>query len=305
MAVLIEKRSIKGLIDKVNNTSSGKKKILKYLLYLLRKYGNVIQQCPSSSTSAQQEESQHEFIDGCGSPEPPQEYKCPISMRLMYDPVIIASGRTFERIWIERWFNEGNDTCPITNTKLDHSSVTPNSAVKDLITKWSSKHEIIVPNPCLQSFPASISRSISSCSGSIASFGSFMDDLSLQVSSVSIRSSNMSCESDFSDNNGDNELNELVQANAESQNSHSCANSHKNALDVLCTFAELSWDSQSKAVEEVKNKLESNDQEYLWVTSDDYVSILIKFMSDARELCDIKAQKKGAEVLLAILSKNR
>ncbi|PON40884.1 Coatomer beta subunit, partial [Parasponia andersonii] len=305
LAVLIEKRSIKRLIDTVNATSPRKKKILKYLLYLLRKYGNVIWQCQNNSTSVQQEESQHEFIDDCGSPEPPQEFKCPISTRLMYDPVIIACGKTFERMWIERWFNECNDTCPITSTKLDHLTVTPNSAMKGLITTWCSKHEIIIPNPSLQPFPASISRS-RTCSGSIASFSSFMDDLHLQVSNVSIRFSDTSCGSDLSDNNGDSEFKSgIVQMNGDSQNSHSSACSHENVLGLLKTFAELSWESQCKAVEDVKNKLEGNDQEYLWATSKNYVNPLIKFMNDARELCDIKAQREGAEVLLAILDKNR
>ena len=32
----------------------------------------------------------------------------------MSDPVIICSGQTYERVCIEKWFSEGNDTCPKT-----------------------------------------------------------------------------------------------------------------------------------------------------------------------------------------------
>ncbi|KAJ0432083.1 putative U box domain, armadillo-like helical, Zinc finger, RING/FYVE/PHD-type [Helianthus annuus] len=38
-------------------------------------------------------------------PVPPDELRCPISLQLMYDPVIIASGQTYERICIENVAN--------------------------------------------------------------------------------------------------------------------------------------------------------------------------------------------------------
>ncbi|EXB91931.1 U-box domain-containing protein 5 [Morus notabilis] len=298
LAVLIEKRTINRLLDNINDTASRKKKILKYLLFLLRKYGNMIWQCQGNST---QEAPRREFIDDCDSSEPPDEFKCPISMRLMYDPVIIDSGRTFERIWIERWFNDGNETCPVTHKKLDHLSLTPNSAMKSIIAKWCLKHEFTVSDPCLQSFPASLSRSRTSCSSSIPSFRSYMDDLHLQVSSVSICSSNTTCGSHLSENNENELKNGIVQINEESQNS---AQSHDKTLGVL-NFAELSWESQCKAVEDVKTQLEGRDQADLSANSYDYVDSLIKFTKDASKLSDVKAQREGAEALLAIFSKNR
>uniref|UniRef100_A0A803NN33 RING-type E3 ubiquitin transferase n=1 Tax=Cannabis sativa TaxID=3483 RepID=A0A803NN33_CANSA len=305
LAVLIEKRSIKRLIDKVGDSSKTRKKILHYLLNLLRKHGNVILQCQSNSTTSAEELL--DYDDQCvSSPEPPQEFKCPISGRLMYDPVIIASGKTFERIWIERWFDECNHTCPITNTKLDHMLVTPNCAMKALITKWCSIYEILIPNPCLQPFPASISRLKISGYSSIVSFGSSMGHLKLQISNVSIHSSSNSCGSDLSGSAGNYDFkNGVIQMNSESQNSHSSDCSHGNVLGLIFKFAEISWESQCKVVEDVKEKLYSSDQGYLWTTSDDYVNPLIKFMNKARELCNLKAQREGAEVLLAILTKNR
>jgi hypothetical protein len=35
---------------------------------------------------------------------PPEELRCPISLQLMSDPVIVASGQTYERVCIEKWF---------------------------------------------------------------------------------------------------------------------------------------------------------------------------------------------------------
>jgi hypothetical protein len=35
---------------------------------------------------------------------PPEELRCPISLQLMSDPVIVSSGQTYERVCIEKWF---------------------------------------------------------------------------------------------------------------------------------------------------------------------------------------------------------
>lgn len=42
----------------------------------------------------------------------PDEFRCPISLDLMRDPVIIASGHTYNRNSIAQWINSGHQTCP-------------------------------------------------------------------------------------------------------------------------------------------------------------------------------------------------
>lgn len=78
-------------------------------------------------------------------PAVPEEFRCPISLQLMSDPVIICSGQTYERVCIEKWFSEGNDTCPKTQQKLSYLFVTPNYCVKGLIGSWCEKNGIRVP----------------------------------------------------------------------------------------------------------------------------------------------------------------
>lgn len=73
-------------------------------------------------------------------PIPPEELRCPISLQLMYDPVIIASGQTYERICIEKWFSDGHGTCPKTQQQLSHLCLTPNYCVKGLIASWCEQH---------------------------------------------------------------------------------------------------------------------------------------------------------------------
>ncbi|KAJ0428097.1 putative U box domain, armadillo-like helical, Zinc finger, RING/FYVE/PHD-type [Helianthus annuus] len=78
-------------------------------------------------------------------PVPPDELRCPISLQLMYDPVIIASGQTYERICIEKWFENGHNTCPKTHQTLAHLCLTPNYCVKGLVANWCEQNGILVP----------------------------------------------------------------------------------------------------------------------------------------------------------------
>ncbi|KAE8100253.1 hypothetical protein FH972_018169 [Carpinus fangiana] len=320
-AVLLEKRSIRRLLDTVSGKDPIKEKILKFLFYLLSKYGEIIGQGWNVSTVVQHDKSSYQSIEpeqhaenaldetranDSGAPELPAEFKCPISMRLMYDPVIIASGKTFERFWIEKWFNEGNKTCPVTHMKLDNLYLTPNSAMKGLISKWSSELGLTIPDPCLEAHFASLSSLKSQSSNSIASFGSSMNQLCLQISSVSLCSSVTNYGSEMSDDKSDESFGHRPsQMNAESQGFHHSADCYDNMLASLSRLSSLSWGSQCKTVGDVKDQLQDNNQACRNAISISCIKPLIKFLKDAQESSDVKAQRDGAEVLLAILNENR
>ncbi|KAK8449050.1 hypothetical protein SEVIR_7G153600v4 [Setaria viridis] len=84
-------------------------------------------------------------------PLPPEELRCPISLQLMYEPVVIASGQTYERACIEKWFNSGNTTCPKTRKQLPQLSVTPNYCIKGLIASWCEQNGVLVPSAAPES----------------------------------------------------------------------------------------------------------------------------------------------------------
>ncbi|XP_061368165.1 U-box domain-containing protein 9-like [Gastrolobium bilobum] len=67
----------------------------------------------------------------------PDEFKCPLSMDLMRDPVIVASGQTYDKPFIQKWLNAGNRTCPQTHQVLSHTVLTPNHLIREMIEKWS------------------------------------------------------------------------------------------------------------------------------------------------------------------------
>ncbi|KAI3741176.1 hypothetical protein L1987_58843 [Smallanthus sonchifolius] len=71
----------------------------------------------------------------------PQDFRCPISMELMKEPVIISTGVTYERKNIEKWFfGYKKKTCPATMQNIENFSVTPNHTLKRLILVWQNSH---------------------------------------------------------------------------------------------------------------------------------------------------------------------
>ncbi|KAL8035056.1 hypothetical protein ABFX02_12G072700 [Erythranthe guttata] len=75
----------------------------------------------------------------------PDDFRCPISLELMRDPVIVATGQTYERSYIQRWIDCGNTTCPKTRQKLHHLTLTPNYVLRSLISNWCVKHNVDQP----------------------------------------------------------------------------------------------------------------------------------------------------------------
>ncbi|KAL7118441.1 hypothetical protein ACP275_02G001400 [Erythranthe tilingii] len=75
----------------------------------------------------------------------PHEFLCPISLEIMADPVIIATGQTYERESIQKWLNSGHRTCPKTGQKLTYMAVAPNFALRNLILQWCEKNNYNLP----------------------------------------------------------------------------------------------------------------------------------------------------------------
>ncbi|CAK9166858.1 unnamed protein product [Ilex paraguariensis] len=63
----------------------------------------------------------------------------------MRDPVIVATGQTYERSYIQRWIDCGNTSCPNTQQKLQNFTLTPNYVLRSLITQWCTNHNIEQP----------------------------------------------------------------------------------------------------------------------------------------------------------------
>ncbi|KAJ8485219.1 hypothetical protein OPV22_017704 [Ensete ventricosum] len=66
----------------------------------------------------------------------PADFRCPISLELMRDPIVVATGQTYDRESIVRWIGSGHATCPKSGQALPHLELLPNRALKNLIARW-------------------------------------------------------------------------------------------------------------------------------------------------------------------------
>ena len=76
--------------------------------------------------------------EGAAESEVPPELQCPLSFEVMEDPVICASGQTYERSAIEKWFAMGKRTDPMSGAVLEHTHLVPNVAVRSMCRRHSS-----------------------------------------------------------------------------------------------------------------------------------------------------------------------
>lgn len=112
------------------------------------------------------------------SPVIPDDFRCPISLELMKDPVIVSTGQvkyimhfiafatyvfeifgsdfllvciffsslqTYERSCIQKWLEAGHKTCPKTQQSLMHTALTPNYVLKSLIALWCESNGVELP----------------------------------------------------------------------------------------------------------------------------------------------------------------
>ncbi|CAJ1942539.1 unnamed protein product [Sphenostylis stenocarpa] len=325
-AILMEKRSIQKLLKKVKPDEQTKNIVLNNLLFLLLKYTKSItgeemvaysqSEGPIATANSVHESQRIHHVrsdqylnhdqyrthaNDLGRLTPPEEYTCPISLRLMYDPVVIASGETYERMWIQKWFDEGNIVCPKTKKKLDHMALTPNVAFRDLILKWCETNGVSIPDPSKQ---VQYLHSWESSSNSIRSFGSSLYDLNFQMdlSNMSVGSLETSYNSDSSHSNVNNGLNLIVNKTSDNSQRHqSRAQIHDIDLMHLSKLHERQWESQCQLIEDMRIDFKCNNHAFCSVPSENFVDPLTRFLSTACERHDVKALRSGTKLLLEFM----
>ncbi|XP_061359852.1 U-box domain-containing protein 27-like [Gastrolobium bilobum] len=78
----------------------------------------------------------------------PSFFKCPISLDVMKSPVSLCTGVTYDRSSIQRWLDNGNNTCPATMQVLQTKDFVPNRTLHSLIRIWSESvtHRVDPPD---------------------------------------------------------------------------------------------------------------------------------------------------------------
>ena len=76
------------------------------------------------------------------SQQTPAEYVCPLTKKLMSDPVVSRYGNYFERKAILKWLNDGHNYCPVTGNPLRISNIVSDKTLQWKIQYWAKKHNI-------------------------------------------------------------------------------------------------------------------------------------------------------------------
>jgi hypothetical protein len=71
-----------------------------------------------------------------GSAFVPPQFFCPISQELMVDPVSTVDGHVYDRLNIQRWFNTGNASSPVTGAPLASTVLVPNHPLRQMIENF-------------------------------------------------------------------------------------------------------------------------------------------------------------------------
>ncbi|CAI8609937.1 unnamed protein product [Vicia faba] len=78
----------------------------------------------------------------------PDDFRCPISLELMTEPVTVSTGQTYDRASIHKWLKAGNRTCPKTGENLNTTELVPNTTLKKLIQQFCTDNGVSFSKSC-------------------------------------------------------------------------------------------------------------------------------------------------------------
>ncbi|EOA33663.1 hypothetical protein CARUB_v10019833mg [Capsella rubella] len=321
---LAERRALKKLVDRARAEEDKRKEsIVAYLLHLMRKCSKLFRseildendsQSSNPCSPTEDSGSVHGFgrqLSRFGSlndkpmnsiksgqmPVPPEELRCPISLQLMCDPVIIASGQTYERVCIEKWFSDGHNTCPKTQQQLQHLSLTPNNCVKGLIASWCEQNGTQIPSGPPESqeldyWRLALSDSESTKSKSVNSIGSCklagIKIVPLEENGTTVVERQNTEESFVSDDDEDSDVNVLER--------------YQDLLAILNEEKDL--DKKGKVVEKIRLLLKDDEEARIFMGANGFVEALLRYLESAVDEKNVVSQDRGAMALFNLAVNN-
>ena len=214
----------------------------------------------------------------------------------MYDPVIIASGQTYERICIEKWFGDGHNTCPKTQQQLSHLSLTPNYCVKGLVASWCEQNGIPVPDGPPESLDLNywrlaLSESESASSKAVDSISSYKFK---GVKVVPLEESGITEEAEG------NEVEKVCPQEDDFE-----VNVFEIYEDFLTTLdREGDLRKKCKVVEQIRHLLKDDEEARIYMGANGFVEALLRFLESAMHEGNEMAEEVGAMALFNLAVNN-
>ncbi|XP_010543162.1 PREDICTED: U-box domain-containing protein 16 [Tarenaya hassleriana] len=128
---------IERLEDEIQNQIDERSKSMAASLIGLVRYAKYV--LHGTSPPPQPEIRRHKSVSEISIPS---DFRCPITLELMRDPVVVSTGQTYDRESIELWIQSGHNTCPKTGQTFKHTDLIPNRALKNLIVMWCREQKI-------------------------------------------------------------------------------------------------------------------------------------------------------------------
>ncbi|XP_051122218.1 U-box domain-containing protein 45-like [Andrographis paniculata] len=330
-AALRERRALKKLIERARAEEDKRKEsIVAYLLHLMKKYSKLFRSDFSDDNDSQGSTPcsptvQGSFDDGItlgrngcafdrqlsklssfnfkphlrrseATSVPPEELRCPISLQLMFDPVIIASGQTYERVCIEKWFNDGHKTCPKTQQQLPHLNLTPNYCVKGLVASWCEQNGAPVPDGPPESLDLNYWRLVLSESESANS--KLVENKFKGVKVVPLN---------------ENENGTIAEAEGNEEEAASSQGDDQDyepqAFDKYGTFLRILEEDgdlmkKCQVVEQLRHVLKDDEEARIYMGANGFVEALLRFLESAVSARNSIAQEIGAMALFNLAVNN-
>ncbi|KAG2706666.1 hypothetical protein I3760_05G114600 [Carya illinoinensis] len=327
-AALSERRALKKLIERARAEEDKRKEsIVAYLLHLMRKYSKLFRSEFFDDNDSQGSTPCSPTVQGSlddGGPGgnghaferhlsklgsfnfkpnnrrsgqmPPEELRCPISLQLMHDPVIIASGQTYERICIEKWFGDGHNTCPKTQQNLSHLSLTPNYCVKGLIASWCEQNGVSIPDGPPESLDLNYWRLALSESESTNSRA--MDGVgSCKLKGVKVVPLEESGVIEEAEGNETDSLSPKLE-----ECELGVLESYQNFLSILDEGEDLR--EKCVVVEQIRLLLKDDEEARIFMGANGFVEALLRFLGSAVHEGNAMAQESGAMALFNLSVNN-
>ncbi|KAJ9709796.1 hypothetical protein PVL29_001315 [Vitis rotundifolia] len=329
-SALTERRALKKLIERARiEEDKRKESIVAYLLHLMRKYSKLFRSELSDDNDSQGSGPCSPTVigsleDGVGPavyghaferqlsklgsfnfkpnnrrsgqmPLPPEELRCPISLQLMYDPVIISSGQTYERICIEKWFSDGHNTCPKTQQQLSHLCLTPNYCVKGLIASWCEQNGVPVPDGPPESLDLNYWRlALSECESTNSKSMDSIGSCKMKgVKVVPLEESGIIEEV---------EGNEMENVHEQDEESENVFEKYENFLAILDGEEDLR--KKCKVAEQIRHLLKDDEEARNFMGANGFVEALMHFLELAVRGRNEMAQEIGAMALFNLAVNN-
>lgn len=118
----------------------------------------ALKDCKFVNTKKTTSSRSHSNVVKIDTLDVPSHFRCPMSTEIMRDPVVLSTGQTYERQFVQAWLDSGFRTCPQTQQVITHTNLIPNNLVREMISQWCKNQGVELPKTLQDSHVLGITK---------------------------------------------------------------------------------------------------------------------------------------------------